>query len=295
MLLRYQMADFYKDLSIEVQRAKMEKYAKVLRLPGDVVCQPATDCPVPAEWISTPEIDQERVILYLHGGAHFLPYVNSHRDIAARLGRGAQMRALLVDYRLAPEHPYPDGLQDITAAYQWLLTAGYRPMDIAICGDSSGGGLALAALLKLRDQDLAFPAAVVCICPWTDLTGSGASMVSNANVDFINRPAHMKTNARYYAGDHDLNNPYISPLFADLTGFPPLLIQAASRDVLLDDATRLAERARSVGVDVTLQVWPGMMHIFQLGAGFVPEARIAVENIAGFLRQHVGIDEEKCQ
>jgi acetyl esterase/lipase len=289
------MVDFYKDLSIEVQREKIEKYAKVLKLPGDITHKPAKDCPVPAEWISTPEIDQERVILYLHGGAYFLPYVNSHRDIAARLGRIAQMRALLVDYRLAPEDPYPAALQDATAAYQWLLTEGYQPIDIAICGDSSGGGLALAVLLRLRDMDITFPAAVVCICPWTDLNGSGASMVSNANVDFINHPVHMKTNARYYAGDHDLNNPYISPLFADLTSIPPLLIQAASRDVLLDDATQLAERARSVGVDVTLQVWPGMMHIFQLGAGFVPEARKAVENIAGFLRQHVGIDEEKCQ
>jgi acetyl esterase/lipase len=240
MMMRYQMVDFYKDSSVEVQRTKMERYAKVVKLPGDVTCEPANDCHVSAEWIDTPKIDRDRVILYLHGGAYFLPGVNSHRDIAARLGRGAQMRALLVDYRLAPENPYPAALQDVTAAYEWLLAEGYQPLDIAICGDSSGGGLALAALLRLRDMDIAFPAAAVCLCPWTDLTGSGASMTNNAKTDFINRPVYMKTSARYYAGYDELENPYISPLFADLTGFPPLLIQAATRDVLLDDATRLA-------------------------------------------------------
>jgi len=292
LMMRYQMADFYRDLSVEVQRTKMEKYAKAIKLPDDVMCEPVQDCPVTAEWITTPKIDQDQVILYLHGGAYYLPYGNLHRDMIARLGRGAQMRTLVIDFRLAPEHPYPAALEDVTTAYQWLLTLGFHPKNIAIAGDSSGGGLALALLLRLRDARIPFPAAVVCICPWTDLTGSGKSMINKGKVDFINYPEHMKTNAKNYAVNHDLKNPYISPLYADLTDFPPLLIQAATRDVLLDDATRLAENAHLANVDVTLEVWKGMFHVFQIGAGFIPEAHQAIENIAAFLRQNVGKERE---
>ena len=287
LMMRYQMADFYKDLSIKAQRTKMEKYARVFRLPADVTCEPAKDCPVSAEWITTPEINDDRVILYLHGGAHFLNYNDSHRDFVARIGRSTKMRALMLDFRLPPEHPYPAALEDVTIAYQWLLKQGCSPMNIAFVGDSSGGGLVLATVLKLRDTGFPFPAAIVCICPWTDLTGRGESMNTKTKVDFINIPEHMKTNAKRYAGNHDLKNPYISPLYANLTGFPPLLIQAATKDVLLDDATRLAEQARNVNVDVTLEVWEGMPHVFQLSARFLPEARKAVDSIATFLQQHV--------
>ena len=289
MVMHYQMADFYRDLSVEAQRAKMEKYAKAAKLPDDVTRKPAKGCPVPAEWVTPPEVNDDQVILSLHGGAYFLNYGNPHRNFVARIGRSAKMRVLIPDFRLSPEHPFPAALQDVTVAYQWLLKKGYSQMDIAIVGESSGGGLALATLLKIRDADISFPSTVVCICPWADLTGSGTSMKIKKRVDFINNPEHMKTTAKLYAGDYDIKNPYISPLFADLKGFPPLLIQAAARDVLLDDATRLAEQARKANVDVTLEVWDGMIHIFQLGVGFVPEARKAVENIAAFLRRYVGV------
>lgn len=285
LVMRTQMKDFYRDLSVEAQRASITKYAKAMKLPADVMCEPAEGCPVPVEWIVSPNIHQEEVLLYLHGGAYFLPYDNPHRDLAARLGRGAAMRALIVDFRLAPENPYPAALNDVASTYQWLLEEGTLSENIAIAGDSSGGGLALATLLRLRDTGFPFPAAIVCISPWTDLTGSGPSMKSNAKTDFVNIPEHMKTNAANYAGEHELKNPYISPLFADLIDFPPLLIQAASRDVLLDDATRLEQRAHSAGVDVTLEVWENMIHVFQLGARFIPEAREAVEHISAFLRQ----------
>ena len=288
MVMRYQMADFYRDLSVEVQRAKMEKYAKAAKLPEDVTCKPAKGCPVPAEWVTPPEVNDDRVILSLHGGAYFLNYGNPHRNFVARIGRSAKMRVLIPDFRLSPEHPFPAALQDVTVAYQWLLKQGYSQMDIVAVGESSGGGLALATLLKIRDADTPFPAAVVCICPWVDLTGSGASMESKKKVDFINNPEHMKITAKLYAGDHNLKDPYISPLYADLTGFPPMLIQAANKDVLLEDSTRLAKQARKANVDVTLEVWDGMIHIFQLGVGFVPEARKAVENIVAFLRRYVG-------
>jgi len=287
VIMRTQMANFYKDLSVEAQRAKMEKFAKAIKLPVDVNCEFAKESPVPAEWITTPKVDGDRILLYLHGGAYFLPYDNPHRAMVACLGRGAQMRAFLVDYRLAPEHPYPAALDDVTNVYQWLLKQGYPPENIAIAGDSCGGGLALATLLRLRDSGIPFPSAVVCISPWTDLSGSGKSMEGNAKVDFINHPENLKTNARNYAGSHDLKIPYISPLYADLTDFPPLLIQSGARDILLDDSTRLAEQARYAHVDVTIEVWKGMFHVFQIGVSFVPEAREAIENIATFLQQHI--------
>lgn len=289
VIIRYQMADFYKDLSVEVQRAKMTMYAKAMKLPADVRFEPAKSCPAPAEWITSPNSDPDRVLLYLHGGAYFLPYDNPHRDLVARLGRGAEMRSLLVDYRLAPEHPYPAALDDVTVTYQWLLKQGYSSNNIAVAGDSCGGGLALATILRLRDTGFPLPSAIVCISPWTDLTGSGESMKSKAKVDFINIPKHMETNAKRYAGNHDLKDPYISPLYADLTGFPPLFIQVGTREVMLNDSTRLAELARKADLDVTLDVWEEMVHVFQLGAVFVPEAHEAIENIAAFLQRNVGV------
>lgn len=284
MIIRHQMAGFYKDLSLEVQRAKMKKYARVIKLPVDVACEAAETCPVPAEWITTPGIDRDQVILYLHGGAFFLPYDKPHLDLVARLGRSARMSALLVDYRLAPEHPYPAALDDVITSYQWLLERGHSPTNLTIAGDSSGGTLTLAALLWLRDAGVSLPAAAVCLSPWTDLSGSGDSMQSNARADFINSVTHLKVTANLYAGDHDLRAPLISPLYADLAGLPPLLIQVGTKEVLLDDSTRLAERARSAGVDVTLETWTGMFHVFQLCAGLVPEARKAIDHIAAFLR-----------
>jgi len=292
LIMRYQMADFYKDLSIEVQRAKMAKYARMLKLQVDVKCEPVDAANFHAEWITTPEINHDQVILYLHGGAYFLNYDSPHRDLVARLGRRAQMRALLLDYRLAPEHPYPAALEDALAAYQWLLSQGYTPANITIAGDSCGGGLALATLLKLREAGISLPAGAACISPWTDLAGSGASMESNAKVDFINSVDNLKISAKLYAGIHDLKNPFISPLYADLTGLPPLLIQVGTREVLLDDSTRLAEQARGAGVDVTLEIWKGMFHVFQLGAGFMPEARKAVDNMAVFIRRRVDAHNE---
>lgn len=291
MVMRYQMYDFYKDLSIEKQRAKMMRYAKVISLPRDVSCEPADNCPVPAEWITTPGVDHSRIILYLHGGAFYLNYDNPHRNLVSHIGREAQMRALLLDFRLPPEHPYPAAVEDIQTVYQWLLREGYSPKNLAIAGDSSGGGLALTTVLKLRDTSKSLPAAIVCICPWVDLTGSGESTIGKDKVDFINIPEYMKRNAKNYAGNHNLENPHVSPLFANLTDFPPLMIQAATRDILLDDAIRLAERARHSNVDVTLDIWIDMIHVFQMGVGFVPESNQAIRKIGVFLREHVGTPE----
>ncbi|MBC8506242.1 MAG: alpha/beta hydrolase [Anaerolineales bacterium] len=287
LVMRMQMADFYKDPSIEVQRAKMTKYARAVKLPADVKREQVDAGGTPAEWIITPEINQDGVILYLHGGAYYLNYDNPHRDLVARLGRQAQMRSLILEYRLAPENPFPAALDDAVGAYHWLVDQGYSPNKISISGDSCGGGLALATALKLRDEGVSLPAGIACISPWTDLTGSGDSMASKDKADFINSAANMNVTAKYYAGEHDLKTPYISPLYANLDGLPPLLIQVGTREVLLDDSTRLAERARQAGVDVTLEIWNGMFHVFHLGAAIIPEAQKAVENMAAFLRRCV--------
>lgn len=288
-VMRNQMADFYKDPSIDVQRAKMEKYGQAVKLARDVLCEPIRVGNRPAEWISTPGVNQEQVILYLHGGAYYLNYGNPHRDLISRLGRKANMQCLSLDYRLAPEDPYPAALEDAVRAYQWLLSEGYHQKSISIAGDSCGGGLALATALKLRDQGSPLPAAMACISPWTDLTGSSDSMRNKDKDDFINSAEFMRTTARNYAGEYDLKTPYISPLYADLSGLPSLFIQVGTKEVLLDDSTGIAERARSAGVDVKLEIWKGMFHVFHLGAAFIPEARQAIANIAAFIQEQVTI------
>ncbi len=191
------------------------------------------------------------------------------------------MGVLLIDYRLAPEHPYPAALEDALAAYHWLIDQGYAASRIMIAGDSAGGGLALAILLSLRDSGELLPAGAVAISPWTDLASTGESVQTKAQVDVVLRSDTLESYAQIYAGEHDLKSPLISPLYADMHGLPPLLIQAASDEILLDDATRLAARTRGAGVSVTLRIWPGMFHVFPL-LPFIREAKEAVEQIAEF-------------
>ena len=191
------------------------------------------------------------------------------------------MRSLVINYRLAPEFPYPAALQDVLTTYDWLLAQGVAPKQIIVAGDSAGGGLALAAMVALRDEGKPLPAGVVCISPWLDLTLSGASMRSKAQLDFMLDPACLETYAGYYAGDQDRSSPLISPLFADLHQLPPLLIQVGTDEVLLDDARRFAEKARQAGIDVTLEIWDEMFHVFQL-VPILSETRQAVQSIAEF-------------
>jgi acetyl esterase/lipase len=236
---------------------------------------------VPAEWIEASDADLG-VILYLHGGAYALGSINSHREIVARLARTTKMRGLAIDYRLAPEHPYPAALEDAIAAYLWLLTQGYDPSQIIIAGDSAGGGLALGTLVTLRDAGKPLPAGAVCISPWTDLATTGASIQNKAKVDLILDPDSLEKYAKYYAGEHELTSPLISPLYADPKGLPPLLIQVGTDEILLDDATRFTKNAQESGVDVTLEIWDQMFHVFQM-ISFLPETKKAVGNIAEFV------------
>lgn len=266
--------------TIAEQRAWQAKSSRFNRLPSDVHCQPVVRHGISGEWIAGPSAGPE-VILYLHGGAYTLGSVSTHRHWIARLVKAAGVRGLAIDYRLAPEHPFPAALDDTLGFYQWLLEEGVEPGRILLAGDSAGGGLALAALLRLRDAGMPLPAGAVCLSPWTDLALTGASLDTKAAVDPILNRDMLRANAAHYIGDQPATGPLVSPLYADLTGLPPLLIQVGSDEVLLDDSTRLAERAQAVGVDVTLEIWEEMFHVFPMFP-FLPESRKALESILRF-------------
>ena len=241
---------------------------------------------IPAEWIEAPGAGPG-VLLYLHGGAFALGSIDVFREWVARLARATKARALLIGYRLAPEHPYPAALDDATAAYRWLLQEGVAPSEIIFAGDSAGGGLALSTLVRLRDAGHPLPAGAVCISPWTDLALSGGSIRDKAQADPILTPSDLERYAGYYAGPVKRTEPLLSPLYADWQGLPPLLIQVGSDEILLDDAVRCAGKARQAGVDVTLETWEGMFHAFHMLA-FLPETKRALASIAAFVSRRLG-------
>ena len=278
---------FFTPLSKPVaeQRARAEKLARFFRLPKGMQYQPVDANRVPAGWF-IPDQTAEGVILYLHGGAYALGSVNAHREFLARLTKVIGKRILAIDYRLAPEHPHPAALEDAVAAYRWLLEQGIAPAQIIIAGDSAGGGLTLAALLAVRDEGQPLPAGAVCISPWVDLALAGDSMQEKADVELVLDRDSLAMFAALYAGDEPLTNPLISPLYADLAGLPPLLIQAGTDEILLDDATRFAQKAEAAGVEVKLSVWQGMFHVFHMFPFFAETAE-AVAQIAEFVQARI--------
>ena len=244
---------------------------------------------VPSEWVIPAGVGSERVILYLHGGAYNAGSTRSHRALAANIAYAAHARALTIDYRLAPEHPYPAALVDAFSAYKWLLELGIRPEQIVVTGNSAGGGLTIALLVALRERRQPMPAAAVVLSPWTDLSASGKSWQENAKSDYLIHGSKLKEAARLYLKDTSPQTPLASPVYANLHGLPPLFIQVGSEEVMLSDSQRLAEHARVSCVDVTLEVWEGMQHVWQFAASFVPEARQAIEKIGGFIRERSGV------
>ncbi len=241
---------------------------------------------VEAEWITAPGARADRVLLYLHGGGYSLGSVRSHWDLIARLSAASGCRALGLDYRLSPEHPFPAPVEDATAAYRWLLEQGISPERIAVAGDSAGGGLTAATLIALRDAGTDLPAAGVMISPWVDLEAEGESMHSREELDpMVQRPLILAMAETYLAGA-DPRSPLAAPLHAKLDGLPPLLIHVGDHETLLDDATRFAAKARAASVDVTLEPWDEMFHVWHLFTD-LPEAAQAVEVIGTFLRKHL--------
>ena len=273
---------------IEQRRAAMEAVTAMFPVPDDVTREPVDAGGIPAEWIAAPSTDAERVIYYLHGGGYALGSINSHREMISRLSRASGARALAIDYRLSPENPFPAAIEDATTAYRWLLSTGVDPARIVIAGDSAGGGLTVATLVSLRDAGDPLPAAAVCLSPWVDMEALGESMTTKAEADPSIRREDVLEGAQAYLNGADPRTPLAAPLYADLTGLPPLLIQVGTAEVLLDDSTRLAERARTAGVDVTMEPWDDMIHVWQLVAAILPEGQQAIDRIGEFVREHVG-------
>ena len=253
--------------------------------PADLHTEKVDADGVPCLWASMPGTSAVRTILYLHGGAYLLGSPNGYRGFAAALSQAADARVLLVDYRLAPENPHPAALDDATTAYLWLTKTTNSALTV-VAGESSGGGLALATLTALRAAGDDLPAAAVCISPWVDMTLTGASLKDNAGLDpFISKLGLEIMSGAYLQGQ-DPKMPSASPLFADLTGLPPTLVLVGTNEALLDDSTRLADRARHAGVDVTLNIANDMYHMWPFMSSFLPEARKAVQEIGQFVRNH---------
>lgn len=274
------------DATVEEARAGFEQIAGMFPVDGDIKREAVEAGGVKAEWVSTPNGDPGRAILYLHGGGYVIGSINTHRALAARLARAAKARVLVIDYRLAPEHPHPAAVEDSVAAYRGMLGQGLKPARIVVAGDSAGGGLTVATLVAIRDAKLPLPAAGACLSPWVDLEGVGASMATKADADPIVQKAGIEQMAAAYLAGKDPRTPLAAPLYADLTGLPPLLIQVGTAETLLDDASRLAERARKAGVAVSYEASEDMIHVWHLFASMLDEGQEAIDRIGEFVRKH---------
>lgn len=271
-------------LDVAKERAEVEAMARMFKPFGPIRCEAVTAGGVPAEWILPADQQPTRTVLFLHGGSFHAGSIVSHRTLAGNVALAAEARVLLIDYRLAPEHPFPAAIDDSLAAYEWLLGQRVAPARLVVAGDSAGGSLMLSLLTQLRDRRLPLPAAAVCLSPAPDLTFSSPSWTFNARKDLMLDARKERRAVEIYLAGTDPYDPLASPAFADLHGLPPLLIQIGSKELLLSDAERLAEKARAAGVDTTLEVWPGMQHEWQFAAAFLPEGRRAIERVGEFIR-----------
>lgn len=255
-------------------------------IPKDVKCEQVDAGGVPAEWQTVPGAIKDRVLLYFHGGGYIMGSPNTRRSLTVMLGKATNMRVLSVDYSLAPEHPYPAALEDCTTVYNWLLSRGFKSRNIIIAGDSAGGYFTLMTLVRLRNGGTSLPAGAACLSPGTDLaftTIPSESYIENAPTDPVVADLGIFWWAEAYLAGADPHSPLISPLYADLTGLPPILIQVSTTEMLYDDSTRFVERAKAAGVDVTLQTWDDTLHVFQAFA--LPESKEAITKISEFIQK----------
>ena len=263
-----------------VQAVGGETAASVLQVDADGV---------PAELLSSGGTSTGRAILYLHGGGYVIGSTATHRELARRLSVAADADVLVIDYRLAPENPFPAAVEDAVSAYRWLIGQGCEPADIAIAGDSAGGGLTVATLVSLRDQDIPLPACGVCLSPWVDMEGLGESMNSRASLDPMVQREGLVGMADTYLDGADPRTPLAAPLYADLSNLPPLLIQVGTSETLYDDSTRLAERAEAAGVETSFESWEEMIHVWHLFAPMLDEGQRAIERIGEFVRAKIAV------
>ena len=273
--LRQKLASRVRSNDYRQRRKDMDARALEYKIAPDVTVEPVTANGVRAEWTSTPNDARDAALIWLHGGGYVIGSLVSHRHLVSEAGRAAKVWALALDYRLAPEHPFPAAVEDAVSGYRYLLSRGIRPRRIAIAGDSAGGGLVVAAMLAIRDAGLAQPACGWCISPWVDMEAVGESM-SKAEADPMVQRAGLLEMAGFYLGGADPRSPLAAPIYADLTDLPPLLIQVGAAETLLDDAIRLAKAAGAADVRVDLQIWPEMVHVWHM---FHPELKAGLRAI----------------
>jgi len=273
--------------TIEDDRVSYETMLSTLPLDDDISTERIGAGQVPAEWIWASGVNDASAMLYLHGGGYVLGSMRTHRVMLAHLARAAGIKVLGLEYRLAPENPFPAPVEDALAAYRWLLNRGYDPKRIVLAGDSAGGGLVVSAMVAMRYVGEPLPAAGVCISPWVDMEATGRTFVTNAASDpSVTRERILHIASLYLAGKPP-QAPFASPIHADLRGLPPLLVQVGSIETLLDDANALTERAKAAGVPVQLEVWEDMPHVWHHFAPILPEAQQAIARIGEFVRKHL--------
>jgi len=274
-------------LTFEERRSNFEEQASQLPVAENVSCEPLSVAGIPAEWIVPAETPERSVLLYLHGGGYCIGSINTHRGMVSHIAMAAETKTLLIDYRLAPENPFPAAVEDSTSAYKWLLSQGIDSRDIIIAGDSAGGGLTVSTLVSLKEKGIPLPAAAVLISPWMDLAITGNSVISKADIDPMVTKEGLIEMAEAYTDDTDHRAPLASPLYAELKGLPPMLIHVGTSEILYDDATRLVDHARKSGVEVTINTAEGMCHVWHYFTIMLPEALEAIKEIAVFMREHL--------
>ncbi len=268
---------------IEAMRKSMEKLA--FPAADDIETEAVSVANRDAEWVRAPGSQAERAILYLHGGGYVVGSINTHRSLAGEISRCSQSAVLLVDYRMAPEDPFPAAVDDGVASLRWLIEQGFLPKNLAIGGDSAGGGLTLAALVAARDNNVPMPAAAVAISPWSDMTCSNESYQTRAAADPMVTVHGLKRMAGFYVGDSDPTHPYASPNLADLSGLPPVLIHVGRDEILLDDAIAFDKKAKAAGVECTLEIWDDMIHVWHAFHPMLDEGKRGIERVGEFLRE----------
>jgi epsilon-lactone hydrolase len=273
--------------SVNEQRRLLREAVSAQPLPADVTVTAAALGDVPAAEITVDGIEPRHVVLYFHGGVYVIGDAFLAADLASQIGRRTQAKVISVDYRLAPEHPYPAAVDDALAAYEALLHDGIAPSDIAFAGESAGGGLAVATLVNARDHGLPLPAAAFVMSPYADLTLAGATMETKREVDPLFSRELLQDRVADYTAGQDAALGLISPVFADLSGLPPLIIQAGTHEVLLDDAARLARQAAIADVEVTLDITPRVPHVFQAYSAILDEGAAALDRAGQFLSAHL--------
>jgi monoterpene epsilon-lactone hydrolase len=280
---------FRPEVPLVQQRLALEAVGAQAQLPEGTTVERSELGGITTEWIVAPGASKRHAVLHLHGGGYVMGSCGSHRGFSGWVSASVGVQVVLPEYRVAPEHPYPAALDDAVAAYRGLLARGFSPGELAILGDSAGGGLALATLQALRDAKVPLPAAGVLLSPWLDLSGSGETMTTRAGIDPWLDPTLLVPFGKLYRGELEATDPRVSPLFGEVGGLPPLLVQVGDHEILLSDSTRLAERAKEAGTELVLEVAPELWHVYQLFAPMLPDANEALARVGAFVRGRLGL------